>query len=305
LTSEELASVIGGELLGEQDVELVRPAGFEEAGPDELTFYEGDDAEKLSRSHAGCIITGLHPDDFSACSLILVSQVRQAWVKALQLFPAPAEEQAINLVYVSASALVDPSAILLPFTYIGPEVHIGPGCVIGPNVTIHTRTEIGARVKIGASSVIGSPGFGYIKNPDGSYRHIPHLGMVVIEDDVEIAAGVCIDRGTVGQTRIGAGSKIDNLVHIAHNVQIGKNCIITGQCGIAGSSVLEDNVTLAGQVGIKDHVRIGEGAVVLAKSAVFKDIEPGAVVSGVPARPHRLTLRAQARFFKDAPSKDH
>jgi UDP-3-O-[3-hydroxymyristoyl] glucosamine N-acyltransferase len=305
LTSEELANVIGGELLGKREVELVRPAGFEEAGPDELTFYEGADAEALSRSHAGCIITGLHPEHFSARSLILISQVRLAWVKALQLFPAPAEEEALNLLHVSASALVDPSAILLPFTYVGPEVHIGPGCVIGPNVTIHARSMIGSHVKIAASSVIGSPGFGYIKNPDGSHHHIPHLGRVVIEDNVEIAAGVCIDRGTVGQTLIGEGSKIDNLVHIAHNVQIGKNCIITGQCGIAGSSVLEDNVTLAGQVGIKDHVHIGEGAVVLAKSAVFKDIEPGAVVSGVPARPHRLTLRAQARFLKNASSKDH
>lgn len=305
MTSEELASVIGGELLGEKGVELVRPAGFEEAGPDELTFYEGDDAEKLSRSHAGCIITGLHPEDFSAHSLILVHEVRPAWAKALQLFPAPAEEQASNLVYVSASASVEHSTILLPFTYIGAEVHIGPDCVIGPNVTIHARSRVGAHVKIGAGSVIGSPGFGYIKNPDGSYHHIPHLGRVVIEDDVEIAAGVCIDRGTVGQTRIGEGTKIDNLVHIAHNVQVGKNCIITGQCGIAGSSVLEDNVTLAGQVGIKDHVRIGEGAIVLAKSAVFKDIEPGTVVSGVPARPHRLTLRAQARIFKDVSSKDH
>jgi UDP-3-O-[3-hydroxymyristoyl] glucosamine N-acyltransferase len=305
LTSEELASLIGGELLGKRDVELVRPAGFEEAGLDELTFYEGADAEALSRSHAGCVITCLQVEGFSALSLILISQVRWAWARALELFPALAEEEASNLLYVSASALVDPSTILLPFTYVGPEAHVGPGCVIGPNATIHAKSWIGAHVKIGAGSVIGSAGFGYIKNPDGSHRHIPHLGRVVIEDKVEIASGVCIDRGTVGQTRIGEGTKIDNLVHIAHNVQIGKNCIIAGQCGIAGSSVLEDNVSLAGQVGIKDHVCVGEGAVVLAKSAVFKDIEPGAVVSGVPARPHRLTLRAQARILKDVSSKDH
>ncbi|TKJ42728.1 UDP-3-O-(3-hydroxymyristoyl)glucosamine N-acyltransferase [candidate division TA06 bacterium B3_TA06] len=305
MTAGELARLLGGELLGDGGVELVRPAAFEEASPDELTFYDGDDTAELSASHAGCIITGLYPERFSACSIISLHEVRQSWVKALETFPRASEEQSPDLVYVSDSALVDSSSVILPFTYVGPEVRIGPDCLIGPNATIHARSKIGARVKIGAGSVIGSPGFGYVQDPDGNHHHIPHLGRVVIEEDVEIAAGVCIDRGTVSQTVIGKGTKIDNLVHIAHNVRVGKNCLITGQCGIAGSSVLEDKVVLAGQVGVKDHVHIGEGAVVLAKSAVFKNIGAGEVVSGIPARPHRLTLRAQARLFRDDPSKDN
>lgn len=305
MTAGELARLLGGELLGDGGVELVCPAAFEEASPDELTFYDGDDEEKLSLSRAGSVITRLHPESFSARSLIIVSEVRLAWVKALSAFPAPAEEQSPKLVHVSGSASVDPSSILLPFTYVGPEVRIGPDCLIGPNATIHARSKIGARVKIGAGSVIGSPGFGYVQDHDGNHHHVPHLGRVVIEEDVEIAACVCIDRGTVSQTVIGKGTKIDNLVHIAHNVRVGKNCLIIGQCGIAGSSVLGNKVVLAGQVGVKDHVHIGEGAVVLAKSAVFKNIGAGEVVSGIPARPHRLTLRAQARLFRDDPSKDN
>jgi len=304
VTAGELARLLGGELLGDGGVELVRPAAFEEASPDELTFYDGDDAAELSASRAGCVITRLHPERFSARSIIFVHEVRQSWVKALETFPQASEERSPNLVYVSDSALVDPSSVLLPFAYVGPKAQVGPDCLIGPNVTIHALSKIGARVKIGAGSVIGSEGFGYVKNPDGSYKHVPHLGKVVIEDDADIGAGVCIDRGTVGQTRIGQGTKIDNLVHIAHNVRIGKNCLITGQCGIAGSSVLEDKVVLAGQVGVKDHVHIGEGAVVLAKSAVFKNIGAGEVFSGIPARPHRLSLRAQARLFRDEPAKD-
>jgi UDP-3-O-[3-hydroxymyristoyl] glucosamine N-acyltransferase len=298
----ELAELLEGKLLGQTDTELVRPAVLEDASPAELAFYDGEDAGKLSSFSAGCVITSLRPERFAARSLIVVPDVKLAWTTALEAFPQPEEEQSAGLVYVSASASVHSSAALLPFTYIGPQVSVGPDCVLGPGATVHARSQIGARVRIGASSVIGSEGFGYVKNPDGSHRHIPHLGKVIIEDDVEIAAGVCIDRGTVGDTVIGQGTKIDNLVHIAHNVKIGSNCIITGQCGIAGSSILEDNVTLAGQVGIKDHVIVGAGAVVLAKSAVFKNIEAGAVVSGVPARPHRLTLRAQARLYKEKPS---
>lgn len=304
MTAAELARLLKGELLGDGGAELERPAAFEEASPEELAFYDGDKMGKLSSCEAGCVITRLHPENFSARSIIVLPDVRLAWVLALSTFPSPAEEQAPEFVHVAGSASLDPSSVLLPFTYVGPEVRIGPDCVIGPNATIHARSRIGARVKIGAGSVIGSEGFGYVKNPDGSYKNVPHLGRVIIEEDVEIAACVCIDRGTVGETFIGQGTKIDNLVHIAHNVRVGRNCIITGQCGIAGSSVLEDNVALAGQAGVKDHIRIGEGAVVLAKSAVFKDIEAGAVVSGIPARPHRLTLRAQARLFRNDSAKD-
>ncbi|NLI99234.1 UDP-3-O-(3-hydroxymyristoyl)glucosamine N-acyltransferase [bacterium] len=298
-TTAFLNKLAGGELLGDGSLEIVSPSSFAEAGGSELTFYEGKDAQALAASIAGCVITSLSPTSFRARSLIVVANVRLGWAKALQAFAEKRDEEAERtLAFISKSARVDPSATILPFTYIGPFASVGADCTIGPNATIHKRCIVGRNVSIGAGSVVGSEGFGYAADEQGNHFHIPQLGTVVIEDDVEIAAGVTIDRAAIGETRIGKGTKIDNLVHIAHNVKVGKRCIITGQCGIAGSSVLEDDVILAGQVGVKDHVRIGKGAVVLAKSAVFKDIEPGACVSGIPARPHRLTMRAQARLLR-------
>ncbi|MBN2379169.1 UDP-3-O-(3-hydroxymyristoyl)glucosamine N-acyltransferase [candidate division WOR-3 bacterium] len=292
-----------GKLWG-HGIELKRPAPFAQAKKDELTFYTGDDPGELEKSDAGCVLTRVKPARFAARSLIVVEDVRRAWAKALDAFPSPYEEKAEDLVYVAGSAKVASPTVLLPFTYVGPEVEIGTECVIGPNVTVHAKTRIGSGVRIGAGSVIGSPGFGYITDQDGKHLPINHLGIVVIENDVHIGAGVCIDRGTVSETRIGEGTRIDNLVHIAHNVRIGRNCIITGQCGIAGSAVLEDGVVLAGQSGVKDHVHIGAGAVVYAKSAVFKNVAPGERVSGIPARPHRTTLRAQARLYRDGTAED-
>lgn len=304
MTSRDLAQLVEGELWGTDKVELSRPAGFGNAGSDEVTFYAGENQKELAKSKAGCVICGFKPHYFAARSLIVTKDVRKAWMKTLESFPAPQEDQAAHLVYVSSSAKVAPSTVLLPFTYVGPDAEIEANCVIGPNVTIHSLTRIGCDVRIGAGSVIGSAGFGYADQGEGGYRHIPHLGRVVIENNVHIGAGVCIDRGTVDETRIGEGTRIDNLVHIAHNVRIGKHCLITGQCGIAGSTVLEDRVTLAGQAGVRDHVHIGAGAVVYAKSAVFKDVAAGEVVSGIPARPHRLALRAQARLYRDEAAKD-
>lgn len=297
MKSGELARKIGGSVIGDGEVELRGPRSFFEAGPRDLCFYAGNEPGELARSNAGCVITGVHPETFEACSLIVVEDVRLAWARALVFFPGQGEESSKEVTFVSSSASVHPSTVLLPFTYVGPKTVIGPECIIGPNVTVHAGTDIGSGVVIGSGSVIGSAGFGYVTDSQGNHHHIRHLGRVVVEDHVHIGAGVCIDRGTTGETRIGQGTKIDNLVHIAHNVRIGKRCLIAGQSGIAGSSVLADNVQLAGQVGIRDHVNIGEGAVILAKSAVFKNVPAGAVYSGTPARPHRQTLRAQARMF--------
>ncbi len=203
-----------------------------------------------------------------------------------------------HLVWVDKSARIADSVILNPFVYIGPEVLIGEESYIGPNVVIIGKTAIGKRVRIGPGTVIGWTGFGYERG-SGGYQAQEHNGMVVIEDDVEIGPLVAIARAKTGrETRIGRGTKIDALVQIAHNVQIGANCLITAQCGIAGSAVIDDEVVVAGQSGIKDHVKIGAGSVIYAKSAVFRSIPPYSHYWGIPARPLRQAQRFWARLWK-------
>ncbi len=180
--------------------------------------------------------------------------------------------------------------------YIDKGVNIGDYCTIGHHTVIYQNTIIGNFVEIGANSIIGKEGFGYIKLK--RYQRLPHIGNVIIKDYVEIGANVTVDRGTIGNTVIGEGTKIDNLVHIAHNVKIGKNCLIMGQAGIAGSTKISDNVILCGQTGVSDHLTIGKNVVVYAKSAVFSNLVSNKQYSGIPAREHYTVLKALARLYK-------
>ena len=182
-----------------------------------------------------------------------------------------------------------------PAWYVGDDVTIGEDCQLFPNVVIRERITLGHRVVIHAGSVLGTDGFGY--RWDGP-RHakVPQIGTVVVEDDVEIGSCVCIDRAKFSATRIGRGTKIDNLVQIGHNVVIGPHCIIVGQAGLAGSSTLGNGVVLGGQSAVRDHITLGDGAMVAACSAVAEDVDPKTIVSGMPALPHRQTLREQAAF---------
>ena len=186
---------------------------------------------------------------------------------------------------------------MLAGTYIGRRSIIGEDCLIYPNVTIREETRIGNHVIIHSGAVIGSDGFGFVK--DGEvYRKIPQVGNVVIEDDVEIGANVTIDRATTGTTCVGRGTKIDNLVQIGHNVVVKDNCIIVAQVGIGGSTEIGAGATIAGQAGVIGHVKIGEGAVIAAQAGVVGDVAPGAMVSGYPARNHKQAKKIYASLPK-------
>lgn len=244
----------------------------------------------------------------------LVDDADLAVARVLELFAPPIAHPPVG---IHPSAVIDPAAQVSPTAAIGPQVTIGAGSVIGKgcilhagvrvdgyvtlgehctiysNVVLRQHITLGNRVIINAGSVLGTDGFGYRWNGT-EHAKIPQIGTVIIEDDVEIGSCVCIDRAKFSSTRIGRGTKIDNLVQIGHNVQIGPHCIIVGQVGIAGSARLGTGVVLGGQTAVRDHVVIGDGAMSAACSAIAEDIDPKTIVSGMPALPHRQSLREQA-----------
>jgi UDP-3-O-[3-hydroxymyristoyl] glucosamine N-acyltransferase len=199
---------------------------------------------------------------------------------------------------IGAGASIGSRTVLYPHAVVGPGARIGDDCVIHASVSVRERVVLGHRVIVQDGAVIGSDGFGFARRPDGTHQKIPQIGDVVIEDDVEIGANAAIDRPAVGETRIRAGAKIDNLVQIAHGVAIGRNVLLAAQVGIAGSSTLEDSVTLAGQVGVAGHLIIGKGAVATAQTGIPNSVDPGAFVSGYPAIPNRDWLKSSAVFRK-------
>ena len=187
---------------------------------------------------------------------------------------------------VGEGTRLGPNVYLHPHVAVGRGVEIGGESVIYPHVTLYDGVRVGARVIVHRGAVIGSAGFGYVF--DGTaHRALPHIGTVILEDDVEIGANVTIDRATLGATIIGEGTKIDNLVHVAHNARIGRHCLLAGQVGISGSVVLGDGVILAGQAGVADHKSMGAGAIGGARAAVMQDVPAGVTVYGMPAHPAR------------------
>jgi UDP-3-O-[3-hydroxymyristoyl] glucosamine N-acyltransferase len=200
------------------------------------------------------------------------------------------------LVVVGARARIGARTIVYPGCIIGPGALIGDDCVIHARVSIRERVQLGNRVVVQDGAVLGSDGFGFVKQQDGTHLKIPQHADVVIEDDVEIGANTAIDRPAVGETRIRAGTKIDNLVQVAHGVSIGERVLFAAQVGIAGSTVIEDDVVLAGQVGVAGHLRIGKGVVATAQTGVPNSVDPGVMISGYPAIPNRDWLKSSAVF---------
>jgi UDP-3-O-[3-hydroxymyristoyl] glucosamine N-acyltransferase len=195
--------------------------------------------------------------------------------------------------------MIGAGTVLYPYVFVGSQVEVGQNCMIYPNVSLLEKVKIGNRVKIFPGAVLGADGFGLMTREtagEGSVSEMPQIGNVVIEDDVRIGANSTIDRGTLGETRIGKGSKLDDQVHIGHNSKIGKNCILCGQVGLSGSVVVEDNVVMGGQVGVSDHMKIGKGARIGGQAGVGTDLEGGEEYFGSPALPMKLSLRILRQF---------
>ncbi|MCS7090957.1 MAG: UDP-3-O-(3-hydroxymyristoyl)glucosamine N-acyltransferase [Verrucomicrobiota bacterium] len=308
-TAAEIAQHVGGQVIGDGSVLLHRFAPVDRAEPGDLTFAENE--EFLARAEQGRASAILVDRPVrSGKTLIHVPSARIAFAKVLPLFfPESQPPPGIHpTAIVGEGAHIDPTAYIGPWcvigarTVIGPravlwaQIYVGEDCKLGedvwlfPHVTLYPRTQLGARVRIHAGSVIGSDGFGYVQ--DGAiHLKVPQVGNVIIGDDVEIGANVTIDRGALGPTVIGSGTKIDNLVQIAHNVTVGERCLIVAQAGIAGSTKLGNFVVLAGQVGVAGHLKIGHRVSVAAKSGVMHDIPDGQKWLGIPAQPDRQAKR--------------
>lgn len=313
LTVKELAQQIAGNVEGDDGALISGVASIEEAESGDIVFAENDRfLSQAQKSRASAIIAFLDattPDK----PLIKVDNPRFAFLRVLEIFaprltaPAGIHPAAV----VEADVEIDPSAsigahafigegskigartIVMPGAFVGDHCVIADDCILFPNVTLYHETVVGNRVRIHSGSVIGADGFGYVR-VSGEPVKVPQVGIVEIEDDVEIGANCTIDRSKTGTTTIGARAKIDNLVHIAHNVKVAPDVIIAAQCGIAGSAQLGQGVTLAGQVGIKDHSTVGENSIIMGQSGPFGDVAPGSILSGTPARPHRERMRQEA-----------
>jgi UDP-3-O-[3-hydroxymyristoyl] glucosamine N-acyltransferase len=311
----DLAAAVGGCVRGNADRIIRGVAALEDAGPDDLSFFTNAKyRDALTGSKAGAILVG--PGiELAGRDILEVPEPYVALAGILARFdhevpPPPGVSSDARVgagavlgrdVAIGAFAVIGEGARLGDRVVVGEGSIIGAACEIGegtqlrPRVVLYPRTAVGARCLLHAGVVLGGDGFGFATSK-GVHRKVPQLGRVVVEDDVEIGANSTVDRGTLGETRIGAGTKIDNLVMIAHGVVIGPNGLFAAQTGIAGSTRIGRNVTFAGQSGAIGHLRIGDGAIVAAKAAVYADVGDKAFVAGIPAVDHRSWKRAQASF---------
>jgi UDP-3-O-[3-hydroxymyristoyl] glucosamine N-acyltransferase len=323
LSARDIAALTNGQLVGPAEAVVAAIAPLDRAGPDDLSFLAAKRyVPYFERSRAALVLCKrdlVAPGSPGPACRVLVADPHVSLLAIIPvLYPDPTWMPGVHRTAIVGPGTVwqDPVAIG-PYTVLGSgvrlgkNVRLGAGCVLGdgvvvgddvqlfPQVVCYSGTEIGNRVILHAGVRLGSDGFGYVPGRDGALpRKIPQVGRCLIGDDVEIGANTTIDRGSIDDTVIGPGTKIDNLVQIGHNCRIGARCLIAGQAGIAGSTHVEDDVFLAGQAGLADHVTIGRGARVTVQGGVIGDIAPGATVTGYPARNHREFLRAQAALYR-------
>ena len=300
---QELAERLACRLEGDGAIEITRVAGIEDAGPGDLTFLANARYESaLARTRASAVL--LREDAPAApCAMLRTRDPYLAFARAVGIFapewrplagvhPMAAVAagatlgQAVSIgafVSIGEGAAIGDRTVVFPNVTIGPGSRIGSDCVIHSNVAIRERVTLGDRVVLQNGVVIGGDGYGFARRPDGTHEKIPQVATVVIEDDVELGANTTVDRPAIGETRIASGTKIDNLVMIAHGVSVGRNVLMAAQVGIAGSTEIEDNVIFGGQVGVGGHLTIGRGAIAVGQSGVTNSLEPGARVAGYPA----------------------
>ncbi len=322
ISLKDIADKIEGDLKGDGFTTISGISGIEEAREGDITFLIHRSFEKyLKDCKASAIILGKDTDlqGLEGRNVIVTENPALAYVKVVDLFyPRKSRKKTTSplafigensqiaedvtiypYAYIGEKVVIEKNATIYPFVHIGSEVSVGEGTTIYPHAVIYDKTTIGKRVIIHGGAIIGSDGFGYVWD---SKKHvkIPQIGIVEIEDDVEIGANVAIDRASLGKTLIKKGTKIDNLVQIAHNVTIGENTIIVSQVGVAGSVTIGKNVVLAGQVGVRDHVNIGDNVKAAGGTGITKDVPKNSLISGTPHLPHREWLKLQS-YVKNLP----
>lgn len=319
----EIAEIVKGEIVGSRDIEIKHVAKIEDAGDGDITFLANPKYKRYLATTNASVVLVAHGAEFeelthrqTPITFMRVSDPYHAFITLIDLFHPPVLPMIAG---IHPSAIVSPSSAIHPTAAIGPLVVIGNRCRIGENTTIHAGTVISDDVQIGygcmiyanvtvreqcrvgnnaiihSGTVIGSDGFGFNKNENGSYEKIPQRGIVIIEDDVEIGANCTIDRATIGATSVKRGAKLDNLIHIAHNVVIGEHTAIAAQTGISGSTKVGQYCQFGGQVGLTGHIHIADHTTIGAQSGVPKSItEPGKTYMGYPAREIRTTWKIEA-----------
>lgn len=314
LTVSEIASLVGGTVRGDGAVVIEGAAGLAEATPRDVSFLSNPKYKaQLQSTRAGALLVTVDIDT-GARPAVIVKTPSDAWAAVLEILDkertrrpagihptaviAPGAKLGANVTVgahtvIEDGASVGDNTILYPRVYVGFGTAVGADCLIYPGVTIRERTTVGNRVILQPGVVVGGDGFGFSFGA-GSHRKIPQVGTVVIEDDVEIQANSTIDRAAVGVTRIGRGTKIDNLVQIAHGAEIGAHCLVVALTGVAGSTKLGNYVTLAAQVGVAGHLKIGDQTIVAAQSGVSHDLPPKSVVFGTPAQPIKDEMKCHA-----------
>jgi UDP-3-O-[3-hydroxymyristoyl] glucosamine N-acyltransferase len=315
----EIAERLGGVLEGDGEIEIKAVAGLKEAVAGDVSFLANPKyAVQVAETAASAVIVSSDWDRPVKCALIRAENSDQAFAEVAELFheavPAPGPGVHPSAVVAESAQLgegvsiganctieegvvIGANTVIKPNCVVGYKTVIGEECLLYPLVSIREFAEIGNRVILHNGAVIGSDGFGYAVQEDGSRTKIPQIGKVVIEDDVEIGANVAIDRARFGKTKVGKGSKIDNLVQIAHNVVIGEHSVLCGQAGISGSTTIGSRVILAGQAGLAGHLEVGDGAIVGAQAGVMKDVESKDFVIGAPAMNHLQTKKMIANLI--------